>query len=227
LIRGSSSDAIGWRLKKRSWPLCAATSAAARVSSSVLLMCSTLTWTSFFSPHCLTHVFSNQSSSAGTKWTHWMIERSPLRCRFLNFIGPANENGAAAPDTPTAAAPIPAFFSSSRLVSLLSDIDPPFVRLAERSTCEPGDESVEERVVDQRQWNARDQDRGHDHRPVEEVAANQIGRHADGESPVLRTRDERDRVDELVDDEREREDEDGEDAGDRDGKHDAHECAET
>src|SRR2546423_10630587 len=91
-------------------------------------MCSTFTLTSFFWPHCLTHVLSNQSSYAGTKWTHWMIERSPLSCRFLYFIGPANENGAEAPETPTAAAPIPAFFSSSRLVSLLPDIDPPFVR---------------------------------------------------------------------------------------------------
>src|SRR5712691_400172 len=105
-----------------------------------------------------------------------MIERSPLSCRFLNFIGPANENGADAPDTPTAAAPIPALFSSSRLLSLLSDIDPPF--LAERSACEPRDEPVEERVVDERQGNARDQDRSHDPGPVEQVAADEVGRHS-------------------------------------------------
>src|SRR4051794_3456949 len=114
-----------------------------------------------------------------------MIERSPLSCRFLYFIGPANENGAAAPETPTAAAPIPAFFSSSRLVSLLSDIDPPPVRLADPPAGEAGDESVEERVVDQCQWNARDQDRGHDPGPVEEVTTDEIGRHADGQCSIL------------------------------------------
>src|ERR1700716_4431098 len=106
-----------------------------------------------------------------------MIERSPFRCRFLNFIGPANENGPAPPEAPTAAAPIPAFFSSSRLSSLPSDIAPPF--LAERSACEPRDESAEERVVNECQGDARDQDRAHDPGPVEQVAADQIGRHAD------------------------------------------------
>src|SRR5712691_4830969 len=167
LITWSSYAAIGWRFQNRSWPLWAATSAAARVSSSVLLMCSTLTWTSFFCSHCLIQVLSNQSSYAGTKCTHWMIERSPLSCRCLYFIGPANENGAAVPETPTAAAPIPAFFSSSRLVSLLPDIDPPSFRLAERSAGEPRDEPIEERVVDQCQRDARDEDRAHDPGPVE------------------------------------------------------------
>src|SRR3954447_15629300 len=108
---------------KRSCPLWAATSAAARVSSSVLLMCSTVTWTSFFSPHCLIQVLSNQSSYAGTKCTHWMIDRSPLRCLFLYFMGPANENGAAAPAAPRAAAPAAPFFHRSRLLSLLSSPD--------------------------------------------------------------------------------------------------------
>ena len=36
-----------------SWPFWAATSAAAALGSSALLMWSTFTWTSFFSPHCL------------------------------------------------------------------------------------------------------------------------------------------------------------------------------
>src|SRR5947207_3129753 len=101
-----------------------------------------------------------------------MIERSPFRCRFLNFIGPANENGAAAPEAPIAAAPTPAFLSSSRLLSLPSDIDPPF--LAERSACEPRDEPIEERVVDEGERDAGDQDRAHDPRPVVEVAADQV-----------------------------------------------------
>jgi hypothetical protein len=83
LITWSSYWAIGWMAMNRSCPFCAATSAAARVSSSVLLMCSTFTWTSFFWPHCFTQVLSNQSSYAGTKWTHWMIDRSPFNQRPL------------------------------------------------------------------------------------------------------------------------------------------------
>ena len=61
LITWSSYAAIGWRLKNRSCPDCAATSAAARVSSRVLLMCSILTWTSFFSPHAWAHGSSHAS----------------------------------------------------------------------------------------------------------------------------------------------------------------------
>src|SRR5713226_465678 len=165
-----------------------------------------------------------------------MMERSPFSQRPLYLCGPANENGAAAPETPTAAAPTAAFFSSSRLSrrgsslplsSLVSGMRPPFKgRLAERSAGESGDEPIQERVVDEGQRNAWNQDRGHDPGPVEQVAADQIRRHADGESAVGRARDERDRVDELVHDEREREDDDGEDPGDRDREDDAHERAE-
>src|SRR4051812_6058479 len=192
---------MGWIAMKRSWPLCAATSAAARVSSSVLLMCSTETWTSFFSPHCLIQVLSNQSSYAGTKCTHWMIDRFPLRCLLLYFIGPANENGAVAPAAPRAAAPTAPFFNRSRLLSLLSSPDkrPSFLDLAECSAREPCDEPIEERVVDECQWNARDEDRAHDPGPVEEVAADQVGRHADRQRAVRGAGDEGDRVDELVD----------------------------
>src|SRR5712691_13178480 len=111
-----------------------------------------------------------------------MIERSPFSQRPLNLIGPANENGAVAPAAPTAAAPIPAFFSSSRLLRrrpssldsfpgsfLTSDMHPP--SSAECATGESGDESVQKRVVDEGQGDARDQDRGHDPWPVEQVAA--------------------------------------------------------
>jgi hypothetical protein len=38
-------------------------------------------------------------------------------------MGPANENGAAAPETPTAAAPAAPFFSRSRLLIFLSSPD--------------------------------------------------------------------------------------------------------
>ena len=61
LITWSSYEAIGWRLKNRSCPCCAATSAAARVSSRPLLMCSIVTWTSFFSPHAFAHGSSHWS----------------------------------------------------------------------------------------------------------------------------------------------------------------------
>src|SRR5712691_11588820 len=102
--------------------------------------------------------------------------RSPLSQRPLCLSGPANEYGAAAPPTARAPAPIPARFSSSRLLSpLLSDIYA-LLSLAERSAGEPCDEPVQEQVVHQRERDAGDQDRGHDRRPVEEVAADQVGR---------------------------------------------------
>ena len=59
-----------------------------------------------------------------------------------------------------------------------------FGRLAERPAGEPGDEAVEERVVDQGQRDGRDQDRGHDPGPVVEVAADQVGRNADRQRAV-------------------------------------------
>src|SRR5579883_2233793 len=112
-ITWSSYEAIGWRLKKRSWPLWAATSAAARVSSSVLLMCSIVTWTSFFWPHACAHG-SSHWSYAGTKCTQVIAERLPDSQRPLYLSGPANENGAVAPAAPIAAAPAPAFFRKDR-----------------------------------------------------------------------------------------------------------------
>ena len=80
---------------------------------------------------------------------------------------------------------------------------------------EAGDEPVEEQVVEQRQRDGRDQHRGRDRSPLDEIAADQIGRHTGRDRAVLRARDERDGVDELVDAEREREDDDGEDARQR------------
>src|SRR5262249_27854638 len=152
--------------------------------------------------------------------------RSPLSARLEYRSGPANENGAAAPATPRAAAPAPAFLSSSRRLrtSLVSDMTPLIsFRLTERSAGEPGDEAVEEDVVEEREWNARDQDRGHDPGPVEEIAADQVGRDPDRQRAVRRARDERDRVQKLVQYEREGEDRNGQDPRDRDRKRDADE----
>src|SRR5262245_31398811 len=82
-------------------------------------MWSTLTLTSLFSPHLVIQVWSNQSSYAGTKWTHWRIFRSPLSQRPVCRCGPANAHASDAPEpaTPMAAAPTPARLSSSRLVT--------------------------------------------------------------------------------------------------------------
>src|SRR2546430_2958456 len=128
-----------------------------------------------------------------------MMFRSPFSSRCLNLSGPANEYGAEAPATPRATAPAPTFLISSRRSRRRSAIPPPFSTKC--AAGETGDEPIEERVVDQCQRDARDQDRGHDPGPVEEIAANQVGRNADRDCPVRRARDERDRIDELVDDE--------------------------
>src|SRR5262245_32068790 len=201
---------MGWRLKNRSCPCCAATSAAARVSRRPLLMCSIVTCTSFFSPHAFAHGSSHWSYE-GTKCTHVSAVRLPESHRPLNLSGPANEYGAAAPATPTAAAPTPALFRNSRRLKTVGSFVSSVISvlsLSPLSECpagEPRDEAVQERVVDQRQRDRRNQDRGHDPRPVVEVPTDQVGRNADRQRAVGRARDERDRVDELVDRERERE----------------------
>src|SRR5262245_54183727 len=191
LMTWSSYEAIGWRLKKRSCPCWAATSAAARVSRRPLLMCSIFTWTSFFSPHAFAQGSSHWSYE-GTKCTHVSAVRSPASHRPLYLSGPANENGAAAPAIPIAAAPAPACLMNSRRLrcrgsSLVSVI---FVlsleSLSERPACEPRDEAIEERVVDKGQRDGRNQDRRHDARPVVEITANQVGGNPDRQRAVGR-----------------------------------------
>src|SRR5579859_4248600 len=198
-------------------------------------MWSIVTWTSFASPHAFAHG-SNQASYEGTKCTQVIAVKLPLSQRPLYLSGPANENGAVAPAAPSAAAPTAPFLSSSRLLSwplpllgssTMSGMNPPFPSLAECAAGEAGDEPIEQHVVDECERDAHDEDRGHDPRPVVFVAADQAGRHADRERAVRRARDECDRVDELVDDERECEDDDRQDPGNRDRKDDAHERADA
>src|SRR5581483_1869510 len=185
------NDAGGDRNWNRSWPLCAATSELAVAYRSALLMWSTVTLTSFFSPHCFVQVLSNHVSYAGTKWAHWRIFRSPFSCLCAYLSGPANRccRSPSAPNMPTAKAPAaPRLSRSPRLrpprsvASSASAIFPPFDRvLTERAAGESLDETVEERVVEQRQRDARDQRRRHQRLPEEDVAANQVVRNAGGE----------------------------------------------
>src|SRR5581483_9100456 len=110
-----------------------------------------------------------------------MAVRFPLSHRPVYLCGPANANGAPTPAAPTAAAPAPAFFSNSLLLSRFSspDMNPPSL-LAECAAGEAGDETVEQHVVDERERDARDEDRRHDPGPVVFVTADQSGRNADG-----------------------------------------------
>src|SRR5919206_3574351 len=114
---------------------------------------------------------------------------------------------------PTPTAPAPARRSSSRRSYLPSRwlgsselaIDPPFsALLAECPTGKSRDEAVEKRVVEERQRDARDQCGDHDRAPIRQVAANQIRVDAGRHHLVRRRRDEGERVEELVRDERER-----------------------
>src|SRR5918999_3086731 len=82
------------------------------------------------------------------------------------------------------------------------------------------DEAVEEDVVEQSDRDAGDERGSEQPLPEEDVAADQLGWHADGDGLRVRARDEGERVDELVEGEREREDDDGEDPWDRDGQDD-------
>src|SRR5262245_42535876 len=110
-------------------------------------MCSMVTSTSFFSPHAFAHGSSHWSYD-GTKCTHVSAVSFPESQRPLYLSGPANENGAAAPATPIAAAPAPAFFRSSRrLSSVCSSFDPVISvlsldRLSECPAGEPRDEAA-------------------------------------------------------------------------------------
>src|SRR4051794_27045623 len=61
-----------------------------------------------------------------------MMLRSPFRCLFLYLSGPAKANGAELPPTPTAAAPTPARFSSSRREKAVAIPAPPFLGLPAR-----------------------------------------------------------------------------------------------
>src|SRR5436305_13157983 len=97
-----------------------------------------------------------------------MIDRSPLSQRPLYRNGPANENGATEPATPSSIAPAPAFFSRSRLVmpswasggrSAVSDMYPPSSPsdgLAECSARASCDEPIQKRVVYGRERDARE-----------------------------------------------------------------------
>src|SRR5262245_7699660 len=70
--------------------------------------------------------------------------------------------------------------------------------LAERASRKPLDESVEERVVEQRERDGRNQSRREERLPEEDVATDQVVRDARGHRPLLGARNERERIDELV-----------------------------
>src|SRR5437867_4305695 len=67
--------------------------------------------------------------------------------------------------------------------------------LAERASCKAFDEAIEEGVVEQRERDRRDQRRGHERLPEEDVAANQVVRDARGHRALLGAGDEREGVD--------------------------------
>jgi hypothetical protein len=48
------------------------------------------------------------------------------------------------------------------------------------------DEAIEEKIVRDRHWDARDQRRAHQFTPVEDVAANEVGRDPQGDGLFLR-----------------------------------------
>src|SRR5581483_5963819 len=130
-----------------------------------------------------------------------MIERFPFSCLCRCFSTPGNElaRSAIPPNMVTAKAPAAPRFTRSRLVSppFSSAIPPSFptCALAEGTTRESLDETVEERVVEQRERDARDQHRRHQRLPEEDVAADQLVRDPGRERPLARGLRERERVD--------------------------------
>src|SRR6476646_7667275 len=129
-----------------------------------------------------------------------MIDRLPFSCRCRCFSTPGKElaRSAIPPNMLTAKAPAAPRLTRSRLVrpALSSAIPPSFlVALPDGTTREALDEAVEERVVEQRERDARDQHRGHQRLPEEHVAADQLVRDAGRECPLARRLRERERVD--------------------------------
>src|SRR5581483_10525990 len=151
-----------------------------------------------------------------------MIDRFPLSClcRYLSTPGNELARSAIPPNMVTAKAPAAPRLTRSRLVSpdFSFAIPPSFptCALAEGTTRESLDAAVEERVVEQRERDARDQHRRHQRLPEEDVAADQLVRHARRERPLARRLRERECVDELVHAEREREDHNRQDPRQRD-----------
>src|SRR6266550_2066043 len=113
------------------------------------------------------------------------------------------------------------YLPSRRLGSSELATTPPFLALPECSPGEARDEPVEERVVEERERNARYERGDHDRSPLRQIAADQIRVDTRGQRAVRRRRDERERVYELVHDEREGKDHDSQDARNGDRKNDA------
>src|SRR5918996_3074280 len=145
--------------------------------------------------------------------------------------GAASSSSPPQPGRPAAAAPVSAATlrksrrdrCSSSHVILLS----PFRVSPECSPGEALNEPVEEDVVEQGDRDARDERGREQPLPEEDVAADELGGDADRDRLLLRARDERERVDELVEGEREGEDDDRQDPGQRDGEDDAPKRAEA
>src|SRR4029450_1286110 len=121
-----------------------------------------------------------------------MIERLPFSCRCRCLSTPGNElaRSAIPPNMLTAKAPAAPRLTRSLLVSPpCSSAIPPSFRdcaLAEGTTRESLDEAVEERVVEQRERDARDQHRRHQRLPEEDVTADQLVRDAGRERALPR-----------------------------------------
>src|SRR6187549_1733557 len=71
--------------------------------------------------------------------------------------------------------------------------------LAECPSCKALDETVEKGVVEQRERDGRNQRRRHQRLPEEDIPPDQVVGDARGHRPLLGGRDERERIDELVD----------------------------
>src|SRR5688572_9074928 len=141
-----------------------------------------------------------------------MMLSSPESCLCANLSGPYTPRALSdrPPYMPTAkAAAVPLLSRSPRVSAVLAPATSSAASatctsfraldsLAERAPCKPLDEPIEKRVVEQRERDRGDQRRGHQRLPEEDVAADQVVRHACGDGALLGARDEGERVDELV-----------------------------
>ena len=87
------------------------------------------------------------------------------------------------------------------------------LRLLDRASGDPADETIEKKIIGDRYRNAGDQGAGHDLAPVEDVTADEIGRYPKRDRLLIGCGNESQRVNELLQGQREGEDHNRQDTG--------------
>src|SRR5262249_30524937 len=114
-------------------------------------------------------------------------------------------------------------FASAVGRNALRLLRPTAARSLDGASRDAADEAVEEKIVRDRHRDARDQRRRHQFAPVEDIAANEVGRDPQGDRLFLRRGDKRQGIDELLHRQRECKNDHGQYRRRRERQHRLHE----